>query len=74
MLGTDWDDWRVRSRCSLKEILNLSVILLSDTFLVEDKINLILEDDDMSQLHDINCTEMLGSLWLWAIHISSDQK
>ena len=49
---------------TLDEFENL--IVLFEGLGLLDKINLVLEDDDVLELHDLNGSQVLAGLWLWA--------
>lgn len=57
-------DRRAFCHSSLHELDNLLVLLLGLTFL--HQVDLILQDEDVFQLHDLDGGEMLTSLWLGA--------
>jgi hypothetical protein len=49
---------------TLNEFENL--IVLFEGLCLLDKINLVLEDDDVLELHDLNGSQVLARLWLRA--------
>ena len=63
-LGTDRDDGCRISTGSLDETSDL--IILSGSFPFLHQIDLILQDNDILQLHDLDSSQVLQSLWLWA--------
>jgi len=63
-LGRDGDDGGAVGDSALDKVENLLVLLLGSGLL--DQINLVLEDDDVSQLHDLDGRQVLRCLWLRA--------
>ncbi len=47
---------------TLYKLENLLILVFS--LCVSDKINLVLKDDDVFQLHNLNGCQVLGRLWL----------
>jgi hypothetical protein len=56
----------------LDEFLDCFMLIHCCTFL--DKINLVLQNDDMLKAHDFNSSKMLRCLGLWTTFICCDQK
>lgn len=63
-LCADWDDGRIAGNRALEEVLDLLVLFLR--LLLGDQIDLVLQDDDGLELHDLNGSKMFGRLWLRA--------
>jgi hypothetical protein len=72
-LGRDGNDRAILSGCCLGEGLDLTILALGRLFLVYE-IDLILENDQILQLHDLNRCQMLLGLRLWARLIPSNQQ
>ena len=70
----DGNDGCVLGNGAGNELLDVLVLLLSDTLLSYDQIDFVLNDYDVLQLHDFNSRQVLTGLWLRAWLVSGDQK
>lgn len=71
-LGGDGDNRRAISDGTTDELEDRLVVLKGVVF--THKIDLILENDDVTELHDLNGGQMLGGLGLRASFVSGNQK
>lgn len=74
LLSGYWEDWCTLSDGSVDEFFD--IFLLSDALILilDDDINFVLDDDDLIEVHDLDGSQVLSCLRLWAWLISSDQK
>ena len=71
-LGGDGDNGRAIGDGTTDELEDRLVVLKSVVF--THKIDLILENNDVAELHDLNGGQMLGGLGLRASFVSGNQK
>lgn len=71
-LGRDGDDRGPLGNGSADELEDRLIVLLSDLF--SHQIDLVLQDDDVLQLHDLNGGQMLGCLGLRAGFVACNEK
>lgn len=71
-LGGNWDNWGSIGDSSSDELEDGLVVLQSGGLL--HQIDLVLQDDDVLQLHDFDSSQMFGGLWLRAGFVSGNQK
>lgn len=71
-LSRDGDDWGLASNSSSDELEDGLVVLLGSLF--PHKIDLVLENDDLVELHDLNSSQMLGGLGLRARFVTGDKE
>lgn len=71
-LSRDGNDGRLSSDGSSDELEDGLVVLLGSLF--AHKIDLVLEDDDLVELHDLNSGQVLRSLGLRAGFVTSNEK
>ena len=71
-LGRDRDDGRVVGDGTTDKLLDRVVVCGGGLF--AHKINLVLENDDVLELHDLNGCKMLGGLGLGAAFVASNEE
>ena len=49
-------------------------LVMLQRLLLLDQIDLVLEDDDVLELHDFNCSQMFARLWLRAGFVTSNEE
>jgi hypothetical protein len=52
--------------CNQQKPVNANLLMLISSLRVLDEINLVLQDENVFQLHDFNGCQMLRGLWLRA--------
>lgn len=71
-LGGDGDDGRAVSNCAADEFEDRLVVRRSTVF--PHQIDLVLEDDDVVELHDLNGGQMLAGLRLRTAFVAGDEQ
>jgi hypothetical protein len=71
-LGRDGNDWGLAGDSSSDELEDGLVVLLRSLF--SHKIDLVLQNDDLVELHNLNSSQVLGCLGLRARFVASDEK
>lgn len=71
-LGGDGDDGRLAGDGAADKLEDRLVVLLCGLF--AHQIDLVLEDDDLVELHDLNGCQVLGGLWLGAAFVAGNQE
>jgi hypothetical protein len=71
-LGRNGNNWGLASNGSSDELEDGLVVLLSSLF--PHKIDLVLKNDDLVELHDLNGSQMLGGLRLGARFVTGDKE
>ena len=73
-LGRDGDDGRAVSHRSLDELLDVVLLLDAQVLVLDNDVNLVLQYDNLVQVHDLHSSQMLRRLWLRACLVSRHQK
>ena len=68
----DRDDGTAVSHCALDEFFDRGVV--GDSILLSHEIDLVLEDDNVVELHDLNGCEMFGGLRLRAVFVAGNEE
>jgi hypothetical protein len=72
-LSRDRKDGRTVSNGTLNELLDILVLLDARVLIFDDNVNLILQDDDLVEVHDLDGGKMLRRLRLRAGLVASDE-